>query len=68
MSLVAYVAEVGLVSHQWRRGPWFFEDYMPQYRETPGTGTWSGWVREPGRRVYRELFGRKLGKGITFEI
>jgi hypothetical protein len=32
MYLVAYVAEDGLVSINGRRGPWFCEDHMPQYR------------------------------------
>jgi hypothetical protein len=42
MSQVAYIAEDGLVGHQWRRGPWYCEDHMPQYRGMPGPvcGSW----------------------------
>jgi hypothetical protein len=29
-----------------RRGPWSFEDHMPQYRGMPGPGSRNGWVRE----------------------
>ena len=43
MSLVAYVAEDGLVGHQWE----------PQYRGIPATGSGSGWVGEQGRGVIR---------------
>jgi hypothetical protein len=38
MSLVAYVAEHGLVGINGRRGTWSCEDYMPQYRGMPGPG------------------------------
>jgi hypothetical protein len=31
-----------------RRGPWFCEDYRPQYRGMPGPGSGSGWVGEQG--------------------
>jgi hypothetical protein len=43
-----YVAEDGLVSHQWERGPWSCEGSMPQYRGLPGPGSGSGWVGEQG--------------------
>jgi hypothetical protein len=46
MSLVAYVAEDGLVGHG--RGPWSCEDYMPHSRGMPGLGSGSGWVGEQG--------------------
>jgi hypothetical protein len=37
-----------------RRGPWYFEDHMPQYRGRPGPGSGSGWIEEQGRGgVYR---------------
>jgi hypothetical protein len=69
MSLVAYVPEDGLVGHQWRRGPWSWEDSMPQYREMPGPGSRSGWVGEQGLGGgYMGFSKRKLGKGITFEM
>jgi hypothetical protein len=64
VSLAAYVAEDGLVGHQWS-----FEDSMPRCREMPGPGSRSGWVVEQGEGEGRRGFSeRKLGKGITFEI
>jgi hypothetical protein len=67
----AYVAEDGLVSHQWEERPWSFEGHMPQYRELPGPGSGSGWVVEQGKggrdRGECVLEG-KPGKGITFEM
>ena len=48
MYLVAYVAEDGLVVHQWEESPWSYEDHMPQYRGMPGPGSGSGWVGEQG--------------------
>jgi hypothetical protein len=48
VSLVAYVAEGGLVGHQQERGPWACEDHMPLYRGIPGLGSGSGWVGEQG--------------------
>jgi hypothetical protein len=52
-ALVIYVAEDGLVSHQWERGPRNYEGYMPQYRGLPGSGSGGGWVlsRERGERI-----------------
>jgi hypothetical protein len=49
VSLAAYVEEGGLDGHNGRRGPWSYEDYMPQYRGMPGPGTRSGWVGEKNR-------------------
>ena len=46
MSLAAYVAEDGLISHQWEERPWYFEVHMPQYRGMPGPRSGSGWVGE----------------------
>jgi hypothetical protein len=43
MAAAAYVAEGGLVRHQWRRGPWSCESLMPQCRGMPGRGGGSGW-------------------------
>jgi hypothetical protein len=59
MSLVAYVAEDGLVSHQWEeRLLGYCEDHMPQYRGIPGPGSGSGWIEEQGRMEgrYRGLW------------
>jgi hypothetical protein len=51
MSLAAYVAEVGLVSHQYgRRGPWPCEGSMTQYRGMPGPGSGSEWLEEQGEQ------------------
>jgi hypothetical protein len=51
-----------------KRGPWFWEDYIPQYRGMPGTGFGSGWVGEQGEGRYRGLLDRKRRKGIAFEM
>ena len=52
MSLVAYVAEDGLVSHQWEEKTLVLgRSYAPvqaQYRGMPGSGSGSGWVGEQG--------------------
>jgi hypothetical protein len=46
MSLAAYVAEGGLVGHQWKEKSIGLANYMPQYRGTPGPRSGSGWVGE----------------------
>jgi hypothetical protein len=46
----AYVAENGLIGHQWEEIPWSCEGSMPQFRGMPGSrskdwlfsGTWRG--------------------------
>jgi hypothetical protein len=69
MALSAYVAEDGLVGHQWEERPLVCEVSMSQYRGMPGPGSRSGWVGEQGeRRGGRGFSERKLGKGITFEM
>jgi len=77
MAPVSYVAENGLVGHQWRRGPWSCEDSMPQCMGNATVGKRerkSGWVgecphRSRGKRGWdRGLLERKPGKGITFEM
>jgi hypothetical protein len=51
VSLVAYVAEDGLVGHQWEERPLvlrrLYAYYM--YRGMPGPGSGSKWVGEQGR-------------------
>jgi hypothetical protein len=44
VSLAAYVAEYGLVGHQWKESHWSCKLYKPQYREMPGPRSVSGWV------------------------
>jgi hypothetical protein len=44
VSLVAYVAEDGLVGHQWS-----CKDHMPKYRGMLRPGSRSGWLAEQGR-------------------
>ena len=69
MALAAYVAEDGLVGHQWKERPWSCEGSMPQHRGMPGRGRESWWVGEQGEgRGDRGFSEGKLGKGITFEI
>jgi hypothetical protein len=67
MAPATYVAEDGLVGHQWKERP--CEGSVPQCRGMPGPGSRSGWVGEQGEvggdRGFSE---RKLGKGITFEM
>ena len=47
MSLAVYLAEDGLVGHQWEERPVkSCEGSMPQYRRMPGPGSGSGWVGE----------------------
>ena len=58
MSLAAYVAEDGIVSHQWEER--YCEDHMSQYRGMPGPGSGSGWVGEQGRGGGIEAFGKNI--------
>jgi hypothetical protein len=46
MALAAYVAEDGLVGHQWEEKPWSCEGSLPPCRGMPGSGSRSGWVGE----------------------
>jgi hypothetical protein len=65
MALAAYVAEDGLVGHQWEERPLV----LSQYRGMLGPGSGSGWVSEQGVGGRdRGFSGGKLGKGITFEM
>ena len=57
MSLVAYVAEEGLVSHQWQERPLVCEDYMPQYRGMPGLELGVGGLGSRAGGRYRGLSG-----------
>ena len=69
MSLVAYVAEDGLVALNGRRGPLSCEGSIPQYRGMSGPGSRSEWVGEQGEGGEDRGFSeRKPGKGITFEM
>jgi hypothetical protein len=52
-----------------RRGPWFCEGSMSQYREIPGLGSGSVWVGEQGEVGGNTGFlDGNLGKGKTFEM
>jgi hypothetical protein len=59
MSLAAYVAEDGLVSHHWE-DPWSCKLYMPQYRGMPGPRSGSEWVGEQGAGRVQGTFGIAL--------
>jgi hypothetical protein len=58
MSPAAYVAEDGLVGHQWEERPLSCEDSMPQYRGMPGPGSRSGWVGEQEEGKGQRAFWR----------
>jgi hypothetical protein len=64
MAPAAYVAEDGLVGHQWEE--------RPQCRGMPGCGGRNGWGEHPHRIRGRGMGWRfvegKPGKGITFEM
>jgi hypothetical protein len=64
VSLVAYVTEDGLVSHQWEERPWVLWRLYAPVQGNARAWKW-GWV---GWGVYRELSERKLGKQIAFEM
>jgi hypothetical protein len=69
MSLVAYVAEDGLVGHQWEERPLVLRRlYAPVQGNARDLEVGVG---ELGSRVeggYRVLSDRKLGKEIAFEM
>jgi hypothetical protein len=60
LSLVAFVAEDGLVDHQWEERPLVLEDHMPQYRGMPGPVSRSGWVGEQSSREGIRNFGDSI--------
>jgi hypothetical protein len=69
MSLAAYVAEDGLVGHQWEERPLVLRRFYAQYIGMPGPGSQSGWVGEQWEwGGFRGFSERKLGKGIAFEM
>jgi hypothetical protein len=58
VSLVAYVAEDGLVGPiNGRRDAWYCKDYMPHYKGMPGPGSRSRWVGGAGGRGGGEEIG-----------
>ena len=64
MALAAYVAEDGLVNHQWEE-----RSLAPQYRGMLGPGSVSRWVEELGEQGKDRRFSEgKLRKGIIFEM
>jgi hypothetical protein len=69
MSLAAYVAEDGLVSHHWEERPLVLQTlYAPVQGNAGGQKAGVGGL---GSRVgggYRGLSERKLGKRIAFEM
>ena len=66
VALAIYVAEDGLVGHQWEECPWSCEGWMPQYREYQDQKwEWVYWGAGRGERGFSE---GKLRKGITFEM
>jgi len=75
MAPAAYVAEDGLVGHQWEERPWSCEGSMPQCRGMSWWGGRKGVIGE-GEHPYRQrgggwnriLMNGKLRKEIKFEI
>ena len=68
MSLAAYVAEDGLVSHQWEEKPLVLQRLYAPVQRNGRTRKQSGWVGEQFRGGYRGLSERNLVKGIALEI
>ena len=68
MSLVAYVVEDGLVGHQWRRGPGLAKIICPSTGECQSQAVGGGGLGSRAGGGYRGFSGRKLGKGIAFEM
>jgi hypothetical protein len=71
VSLVAYVAEDGLVGHQWEERPLVLRRlYAPvQGNARAKKWEWVGWrAGQGGEGGYRGLLERKLGKGIALEM
>jgi hypothetical protein len=70
MAPAAYVAEDGLIRHQWEGGPWSWEAQFPSVRECLGGG-WEwvcGWgstlVKVGGGGSWNgEVLGEETGKG-----
>jgi hypothetical protein len=69
VSLVAYVAEDGLVGHQWEERPLILKRlYAPvQGNARARKQEWVGWGAGQGEG-YRGLSERKLGKETAFEM
>ena len=70
MAPAAYVAEDGLVGHQWGGGgPWSGEGAMHQCKGIPGPESGSGWVGEQGKRGADRGFSvGKPGMRTTFAM
>ena len=63
VSLVTYVAEDGLVSHQWKEKPLVLRRSYASVQRMPGPGSRSGWVgKQDGMGDYRG------GSGLAFEM
>jgi hypothetical protein len=69
VSLAAYVAEDGLVGHQWEERPLVLRrSYAPVQRNARARKQeWVGWGAGGGERD-RGFSERKLGQGIAFEM
>jgi hypothetical protein len=68
VALALYVAENGLVCHQWEERPSLVKVLCPSIGECQDQEwEWVGWGAGGGGRDRGFLEG-KLGKGITFEM
>jgi hypothetical protein len=69
MAPAAYVAEHGLVWHQWEESSLSCEGSMPQCRGMSGQGSRNRWVGKQGEAEWdRGVLEGKPVKGITFEM
>jgi hypothetical protein len=67
VSLVAYVAEDGLVGHHWEERPLGLANFIcPSTGERQGQEVGVGGLGSRARGGNRGLSERKLGKGIAF--
>jgi hypothetical protein len=60
VSLVAYVAEDGLVDHQWEERPLVLQRSYSLIQGMPGPGSGSSWVGEQGGGEGIEDFGDSI--------
>jgi hypothetical protein len=63
VSLVAYVAEGGLIDHQWEEKPLVLRRLYAPVQGNVGPGSGSGWVGEQGGGRVQGILGEETRKG-----